>query len=66
MYDAQKKQFATQIISLQRELKDWRANFGFSQAANGNFAFTFVVALKPAPDLKLDYYRPGYPATTTR
>jgi hypothetical protein len=66
MYDVEEGQFATQIISLQRELKDWRANFGFTQAANGNFAFTFVVALKPAPDLKLDYYRPGYPATTTR
>lgn len=63
MYDAEKGQFATQVISLQRELKDWRANFGFTQAANGNFAFTFVIALKPAPDLKLDYYRPGYPTT---
>jgi hypothetical protein len=65
MYDAERGEFATQVVSLQRDLKDWRANFGFSQAANGNFAFTFLIALKPAPDLKLDYYRPGY-ATTPR
>jgi hypothetical protein len=65
MYDLELNEFASQVVSLQRDLKDWRANFGFTQASNGNFAFTFLIALKPAPDLKLDYYRPGY-ATTPR
>jgi hypothetical protein len=56
-YDVVRAEFATQIVSLQRDLRDWRALFGFSQAPNGNFAFNFLITLKPAPDIKLNYDR---------
>ena len=56
-YDFELHQFASQIVSLQRDLHDWRANFGFTHSPNGNFAFTFFIALKPQPDLKFDYSR---------
>jgi hypothetical protein len=62
MYDAEKREFASQIVSLQRELGDWRALFGFTQAPNGNFAFNFMISLKPAPDLKFNYDRQSYRA----
>jgi hypothetical protein len=54
-YDFELHQFASQIVSLQRDLHDWRANFGFTHSPNGNFAFTFFVSLKPQPELKFDY-----------
>lgn len=54
-YDFEESQFASQIVSLQRDLHDWRANFGFTHSPNGNFAFTFYISLKPQPDLKFDY-----------
>jgi hypothetical protein len=63
-YDLVRGEFASQVVTLQRNLRDWKALFGFTQAPNGNFAFTFLVALKPAPDIKFDYYRPGYGAPT--
>jgi len=44
-------------VSLQREIHDWRAIFGFTQSPNGNFAFHFTIALKAEPDLKFDYNR---------
>jgi hypothetical protein len=61
-YDVERAEFAQQIVSLQRDLKDWRAMFGFTQAANGNFAFNFLITLKPAPDLKLNYDRQTFRA----
>ncbi len=57
VFDAYRKQFASNQVSLQRELHDWRANFNFSQSPNGNFAFSFAIALKAEPDLKFDYNR---------
>ena len=60
MYDVQRSEFASQNVTLQRELHDWRAIFGFTQAANGNFAFTFFVSLKAQPEIKLDYDRQTY------
>lgn len=60
MYDVQRSEFASQSVTLQRELHDWRAIFGFTQAANGNFAFTFFVSLKAQPEIKLDYDRQTY------
>jgi hypothetical protein len=54
-YNFQQRQFASQIVSLQRDLHDWRAIFGFTQASNGNFAFNFSIGLKAEPDLKFDY-----------
>jgi hypothetical protein len=56
-YDVEHHQFASQIVSLQRELHDWRAIFGFTQSPNGNFAFRFTIALKAEPDIKFDYNR---------
>lgn len=59
-YDAVRHEFASHQVSLQRDLHDWRAMFGFTQAPNGNFAFTFFVALKAEPDLKFNYDRASY------
>ncbi len=59
-YDAVRKEFASHQVTLQRDLHDWRAMFGFTQAPNGNFAFTFYVALKAEPDLKFNYDRTSY------
>lgn len=59
-YDAVRKEFASHQVTLQRDLHDWRAMFGFTQAPNGNFAFTFYVALKAEPDLKFNYDRASY------
>jgi hypothetical protein len=47
-------------VSLQRDLHDWRAVFSFTQSPNGNFAFTFFIALKAEPDLKFDFDRRSY------
>lgn len=54
-YDFVKHEFAQHIVTLQRDLHDWRAVFAFTQSTNGNFAFNFFVALKAEPDLKFDY-----------
>ena len=65
-YDVERAEFASQIVTLQRDLHDWRAIFGFTQAPNGNFAFTFFISLKAQPEIKLDYDRQTYrPPTTT-
>lgn len=56
-YDFERHQFASHQVSLQRDLHDWRAIFGFTQSANGNFSFNFTIALKAEPDLKFDYNR---------
>jgi len=42
-------------VTLIRDLHDWTANFGFTQSPNGNFAFTFFIALKADNDLKFQY-----------
>jgi Tat protein translocase TatC len=59
-YDLQAKKFGSQTMTLQRELHDWRAIFSFSQAPNGNFAFTFFIALTAEPDLKFNYDKQTY------
>jgi hypothetical protein len=56
-YDFERSQFASHVVSLQRDLHDFRAIFAFTQSPNGNFAFNFFIALKPQPELKLDYSR---------
>ncbi|MBX9928945.1 MAG: hypothetical protein K2X99_08530, partial [Gemmatimonadaceae bacterium] len=56
-YDFERREFAAHIVTLQRDLHDWRAVFAFTQAPNGNFAFSFFVALKAEPDLKFNYDR---------
>jgi hypothetical protein len=59
-YDFQAHKFGTQNVTLQRELHDWRAIFTFVQAPNGNFAFTFFIALSAEPDLKFNYDKSTY------
>jgi hypothetical protein len=56
-YDFELRKFAAHTVSLQRDLHDWRAIFGFTHSPNGNFAFNFFIALKPQPELKFDYSR---------
>jgi hypothetical protein len=56
-YDATRARFASQQVSLQRQLHDWNAVFSFTQAPNGNFAFNFFIALKAQPELKFNYDR---------
>jgi hypothetical protein len=64
-YDAVRSQFASQTVSLQRELHDWRAIFNFTSAPNGNFAFSFFIALKAQPDLKFNFDQQTYRSATT-
>ncbi len=64
-YDFQRRQFASQVVSLQRELHDWDVTFSFTRAPNGNFAFNFYIALKAEPDLHIDYPIRDYPRGTT-
>lgn len=59
-YDFVLHQFSDQDVGLQRDMHDWRAIFHFSRAPNGNFAFSFYIALKAEPDLKFDYNRSTY------
>lgn len=56
-YDLVRKQFASNQVTLARELHDWLANFSYSAAANGNSAFSFFISLKAEPDLKFPYNR---------
>jgi len=64
-YDFQAHKFGSHMVTLQRQLHDWRAIFSFTQAPNGNFAFSFFIALIAEPDLKFNYdkqtYRPVAP-----
>ena len=60
MYDFEHRDFATQIVSLQRDLHDWRAIFAFTQSPTGSFAFNFLISLKAEPDLKFDYHKSSY------
>lgn len=64
-YDVVRHEFASQVVSLQRDLHDWKAMFGFQQASNGNFAFNFLITLKPAPDVQFPYNQRSYRSTTS-
>ncbi len=61
-YDFELHQFSDHVVSLQRDMHDWRAIFAFTQAPNGNFAFNFYISLIAEPNLKFNYdkrtYRP--------
>jgi hypothetical protein len=63
-YDFTRKEFASQLFTLTRELHDWNATFAFMRAPNGNFTFDFHIALKAQPDIKFDWdtrdYGRGY------
>ena len=62
-YDAVRREFAYNQVSLARELHDWRANFSFTQSANGNSLFSFFIALKAQPDVRLPFNRQTIRAT---
>jgi hypothetical protein len=61
-YDFTRHNFASQVVTLQRDLHDWRAVFSFTQSPTGSFGFTFFVALKAEPALKFNYDRTSYRA----
>jgi hypothetical protein len=61
-YDFETGDFADHSVTLQRDLHDWRATFGFNRSPLGNFAFSFFIALKAEPQLKFDYNRSTYRA----
>ena len=54
-YDFGTQQFAAHDLSFQRDLHRWRASFVFSKSPNGNFAFSFNIALIDQSDIKFDY-----------
>ena len=60
VYDAVNKNFASQQVTLQRELHDWRAVFSFTSSPNGNFYFSFYIANKAQPELRFPYNRSTY------
>jgi lipopolysaccharide assembly outer membrane protein LptD (OstA) len=60
LYDVVNQAFASNQITLQRDLHDWRAIFSFSQSPNGNSYFSFMIGNKAQPDLKFDYDKPTY------
>ncbi len=59
-YDFRARQFASHQVTLQRELHDWRSVFAFTRSPNGNFAFSFFIALNAQPDIKFDYDKATY------
>jgi hypothetical protein len=61
-YDFTQHNFASQVVTLQRDLHDWKAVFSFTQSPTGSFGFTFFVALKAEPALKFNYDRTSYRA----
>jgi hypothetical protein len=59
-YDVERRDFAAQTVTLQRDLHDWRAVFGFNRIPNGAFSFTFFISLKAQPELRLPYESRSY------
>jgi hypothetical protein len=59
-YDFNARQFASQSVTLQRQLHDWRSIFAFTRSPNGNFAFNFFIALNAQPDIKFNYDKATY------
>jgi hypothetical protein len=59
-YDFRAHDFASQIITLQRDLHDWHLVLAFTQSPTGSFAFTFFVSLKAEPALKFNYDKQTY------
>lgn len=61
-YDVEQRDFAAQTVTLQRDLHDWRAVFGFNRIPNGAFSFTFFISLKAQPEIKLPYQNRSFRA----
>jgi putative heme iron utilization protein len=64
VYDAVTHQFASQVVTLQRDLHDWTASFSFTSNPNGNFFFGFYIANKAQPELRFPYNRSTYRQTS--
>ncbi len=54
-YDVEARSFTDHMISVQRDMYDWEATFGFRQSVNGNWLFRFEVSLKANRDLRFDH-----------
>ncbi len=54
-YNVEAGVFNDHIISFQRDLHRWEADFSFRQTATGNWTFMFEVALTDNRDLHFDY-----------
>ncbi len=54
-YNITDKRFESNVVTLTRDLHEWRAGFDFSRSPNGNFAFFFHIALTDLPEIKFDY-----------
>ncbi|HEY3935122.1 MAG TPA: twin-arginine translocase subunit TatC [Gemmatimonadales bacterium] len=63
-YDVTNHTFESQVITLQRDLHDWRASFNFIKNPNGNFALTVSIYLISLPDIKFDYNQTTLQQTT--
>jgi lipopolysaccharide assembly outer membrane protein LptD (OstA) len=63
LYDVVNHAFASNQVTLQRDLHDWLAIFTFSQSPNGNSYFSFMIGNKAQPDLKFNYDKPTYRQT---
>jgi len=59
-YNFDTRQFGSHSIRLERDLHRWHASFSFLKAPNGNFAFSFYVALLDQPDIKFDYEQQSF------
>jgi Tat protein translocase TatC len=59
-YDFATRQFADHTLTFQRDLRRWRAAFGFNKTATGSFSFTFNVTLVDQPDIKFDWNQSTY------
>jgi Tat protein translocase TatC len=54
-YNIAQGRFESQLITLERDLHEWRASFNFQRSPNGNFAFVFNIFLLDLPAVKFDY-----------
>jgi len=54
-YDVEARAFNDHVVSLQRDLHRWNADFSFRQTATGNWSFMFEVSLRDNRDLHFDY-----------
>lgn len=56
-YNVTNSEFTHQNVSLTRDLHRWRAEFDFRKTSTGNFAFSILVRLMDAPELRIPYER---------
>jgi Tat protein translocase TatC len=54
-YDITKGEFVSHVVTLERDLHEWRAAFSFQKNGNGNYQLLFSIALLDLPDIKFDY-----------